>query len=111
MSTWTIVCLVGTIIFGLLAAFFAIIKEKGAKFYPGYKTIPQNELDKYDKKQMSIEIRDEFATWAGILIIGVLLSAFIEVIYGIIAFFLWLIIFVVKLLSISKNNIDKHKKQ
>ena len=85
-------------------------KEKGAKFYPGYKKIPQNELEKYDKKQMSIEIRDEFVVWAGILLIGVFLSAFIDVIYGIIAFILWLIIFIVKLFSSSKDNLEKHKK-
>lgn len=111
MTIWTIVCLLGTIIFGLLALVFAMIKEKGAKFSPEYKKIPKNEIKKYDIKKMSLDIRDEFINWAGILLIGTLLSYFIDDIYGIIAFCLLIIIFLVKFLSNSKNNLEKYKKQ
>lgn len=111
MSIWTIICLTGAIIFGLLALIFAIIKEKGAKFLPEFKKIPKSEIEKYDIKKMSLDIRDEFINWAGILLIGSVLSHSIDSIYGIIAFFLWLIIFIVKLFSSSKSNLEKYKKQ
>lgn len=110
MTIWTIVCLIGTIIFGLLALIFVIIKDKGAKFSPEYKKIPKNEVKKYNIKKMSLDIRDEFINWAGILLIGTLLSYFIDGIYGIIAFTLWFIIFIVKLFSNSKDNLEKYKK-
>lgn len=110
MNVWTIICLVGTIIFGLLGAVFAIIKEKSAKFFPGYKTIPKHEIRKYDHLKMGKAMRDEMLNWAGILLLGTILSHLLESIYGIIALVLWVIIILVKLFSDPKKELKKHKK-
>lgn len=110
MNIWTIICLAGAILFGLLAAIFAILKEKGVKYFHGYKDIPNHEKKKYDKAAMVKAMRDEMLNWTGILLIGTLLSQFSTKVYGIIALFLWVIVFIVKVFSDPKEELKKYKK-
>jgi hypothetical protein len=93
MNVWTITCTIAAAIFGILGVIFALLKEKGAMLISGFNTLEKEERDKYDKKRMSIDARNDFFIWSGILLLGAVLSHFFSDFYAIIAFIIWIILF------------------
>jgi hypothetical protein len=93
MNVWTITCLIPAVIFGIMGVIFALLKEKGAMLISGFNTLPKEERDKYDKKKMSIDAKNDFFTWSGILLLGTFLSHFFSDYYAIIAIIIWVILF------------------
>lgn len=86
-------CLLFGIIFLILGAIFAFLKEKGAMLISGFNTLPEREREKYDKAQMSRDTRNLFFLWSGIFLIGGALSYFVSTYCAVAAFVIWLVLF------------------
>lgn len=86
-----IACLSLACIFGILGVVFALLKEKGATLVSGFNTLPNKE--NYDKEKISIDMRNSLFIWFGILLLGAVLSHFINNRFGIGAIILWIILF------------------
>ena len=53
------ICAILAIIFGMLGIFFALAKEKGAKFVSGFNSFSKDEQALYDKKLISKDMRNQ----------------------------------------------------
>ncbi|WP_315122002.1 DUF3784 domain-containing protein [uncultured Clostridium sp.] len=93
MRIWTITCLIFAAFFGILGVIFALLKEKGAILISGFNTLSKEEREKYDKKKMSIDMRNSFFLWFGILFLGAALSYFSSNVFAMIAIVIWIILF------------------
>jgi hypothetical protein len=111
MNEWTIACIIIAVIFGIMGVIFALLKEKGAILISGFNTIPKEERDKYDKKKMSIDMRNDLFTWTGILLLGAILSYFISDYYALIAFIIWIILFLKGVHIDIEKAFSKYRKQ
>ncbi len=93
MSVWTISCLLLAGVFGIIAVIFALLKEKGAMLISGFNTLPREERKKYDKMKMSIDMRNSFFLWFGILLLGAVLSYLFSNYYAMLAIIIWVFLF------------------
>ena len=75
-------CGVLVIPFVIIGVLFAIFKEKAAKFVSGFNSLPKEEQALYDKAHISRDIKNQCFTWAGIMLVGAVLSYFFNTIYG-----------------------------
>ena len=71
-----ILCLSGALL-------FFILKEKGAILVSGFDSIPENQKDKYDKKKISLDMRNTLLLWGIILLLGTILSQSIHEYFGV----------------------------
>lgn len=78
-------CLVGAFI-------FFVLKEKGAMLVSGFDSIPKNKKDDYDKKQISLDMRNALFLWGVVLLIGAILSQIIHEYFGVGAMCLFFIL-------------------
>lgn len=51
-------CVAVSIIFWIMAVLFAVLKEKGAILIAGFNTMPKEQRERYDKAQMSKDMRN-----------------------------------------------------
>lgn len=86
-------CGVLVIIFAIIGALFAILKEKAAIFVSGFNSLPKEEQALYDKAYISRDIRNQCLVWTVIMLIGAVMSFFISPYMAIPAFIIWLILF------------------
>ena len=93
MNIGAIICLILAVFFGIISIIFALLKEKGAILISGFNTMSKEEQEKYDKKKMSIDMRNSLFLWSIILFLGAILAYFISKYCAIISIFIWLIIF------------------
>ena len=70
-------CEVLVIPFVIIGVLFAIFKEKAAKFVSGFNSLPKEEQALYDKTHISRDIKNQCFTWAGIMLVGAVLSYFL----------------------------------
>ena len=77
--------------FLIIGIVFALLKEKGAKYVSGFRTL--NHPEKYDKAYISLDMRNQCFTYALILFLGAILSYFISAIIAIPTYVLWGILF------------------
>lgn len=110
MKIWSITCLILAIIFGVLGVIFALLKEKGAILIGGFNTLPKEEREKYDKKKMSVDMRNSLFLWFLILFLGAALSYFSSNVFAMIAIFLWLVLFFKDVHFDPEKAFDKYKK-
>lgn len=103
-------CLVLSILFLAFSLCFAFLKEKGAILISGFNSFSKEEREKYDKKKMSIDMRNSFFIWAMILFIGALFSYFISEYCAILAFIIWLIVFFKDVHISPTKAFEKYKK-
>ena len=89
--------------FVMIGVFFAIFKEKAAKFVSGFNSLPKGEQELYDKAHISRDIRNQCFTWVGIMLIGAVLSYFLTLYMAIPAFIIWLV------LLFKEVHFDTHK--
>lgn len=93
MDIWTKICLVLAVPFAIMTVIFALLKEKGAMLISGFNTLSAEEREKYDKIKMSIDMRNSFFLWFGIILLGAILSFFFSKYYAIISILIWIILF------------------
>ncbi len=111
MSLWTISCLIIAVIIGILGVIFALLKEKGAILISGFNTLSKEERDKYDKKKMSEDIRNDLFVWSGILFFGAIFSHFFSDYYAMLAFVIWIILFFKGVHFDTDTAFSKYRKQ
>ena len=96
-------CGVLVIPFVIIGVLFAIFKEKAAKFVSGFNSLPKEEQALYDKAHVSRDIKNQCFTWAGIMLVGAVLSYFLTPYMAIPAFIIWLV------LLFKEVHFDTHK--
>lgn len=110
MNIGTISCIVMGGIFGILAVVFALLKEKGAMLISGFNTLPKEEREKYNKAKMSIDQRNSFIIWTVIFIVGAFVSNLVNAYLAIIAFVIWLFLFLKEVHLDTDKAFGKYKK-
>lgn len=93
MNIGCISCIIMSVIFLIFALIFTLLKEKGAMLISGFNTLPKEERELYDQKKLSLDQRNDFLIWAGILSCGALLSCFIYDHLSYVALIVWLLMF------------------
>lgn len=91
MNIGFVACLVLAILFLIIGIVFALLKEKGAYFVSGFRTL--NHPEKYDKAYISLDMRNQCFTYALILFLGAIISYFISTLITIPTYVLWGILF------------------
>ena len=86
-------CIILVIPFAIIGVLFAIFKEKAAKFVSGFNSLSKEEQALYDKDHISRDMRNQCFTWAGIMLIGAMLSYFLTPYMAVPAFVIWLVLF------------------
>ena len=79
------------ILFVIIGVLFAVLKEKAAQFVSGFILLSKEEQALYDKAYISRDIRNQCFTWAGIMLIGAVLSYFSPYM-AVPAFVIWLVL-------------------
>lgn len=110
MNIGAIICLILAVFFGILSIIFALLKEKGATLISGFNTMSKEEREKYDKKKMSIDMRNSLFLWSIILFTGAILAYFFSRYCAIIAIVIWLIIFFKDVHIDSEKAFEKYRK-
>ena len=87
----------------IIGVLFAIFKEKAAKFVSGFNSFSKEEQALYDKAHISRDIKNQCFTWAGIMLVGAVLSYFLTPYIAIPAFIIWFVLF------FKEVHFDTHK--
>lgn len=91
MNIGFVACLVLAILFLIIGIVFALLKEKGAKYVSGFRTL--NHPEKYDKAYISRDMRNQCFIYFVILSIGAILSYFLSAYIAIPTYIIWAIVF------------------
>ena len=91
MNIGFVACIILAVLFLIIGIVFALLKEKGAYFVSGFRTL--NHPEKYDKAYISLDMRNQCFTYSLILFLGAILSYFISAIIAIPAYVIWVIVF------------------
>lgn len=68
MNIGFVACIILAVLFLIIGIVFALLKEKGAKYVSGFRTL--NHPEKYDKAYISLDMRNQCFTYALILFLG-----------------------------------------
>lgn len=110
MNIGVLICLILAVFFSVLSSIFALLKEKSTILISGFNSISKEEREKYDKRKMSIDMRNSLFIWAIILFLGAILSYYISKYCAIIAIVIWLVIFFKDVYIDSEKAFEKYKK-
>ena len=110
MNIGVIICLILAVNLSILSSVFALLQEKSAILISGFNSISKDEREKYDKKKMSIDMRNSLFIWAIILFLGAISSYYISKYCAIISIIIWLIIFFKDVHMDSEKAFSKYKK-
>ena len=91
MNVGFVACIILAVLFLILGIIFALLKENGAQFVSGFRTL--NHPENYDKASISLDMRNQCFTYALILFLGAILSYFISAIIAIPTYVIWGIVF------------------
>lgn len=91
MNIGFVTCIILAVLFLVLGIIFALLKEKGAYFVSGFRTL--NHPEKYDKAYISRDMRNQCFIYFVILSIGAILSYFISAVISIPTYIIWAIVF------------------
>ena len=91
MNVGFVACITLAVLFLALGIMFALLKEKGAYFVSGFRTL--NHPEKYDKAYISRDMRNQCFIYFVILSIGAILSYFISAVISIPTYIIWAIVF------------------
>lgn len=91
MNVGFVACITLAVLFLVLGIIFALLKEKGAYFVSGFRTL--NHPEKYDKAYISRDMRNQCFIYFVILSIGAILSYFISAVISIPTYIIWAIVF------------------
>ena len=109
MNVGCVSCITMSVVFLIFALIFTLLKEKVAMLISGFNTFSKEERALYDQKQLSLDQRNDFLIWAGILICGALLSYFV---YGVLSYgalIVWLFVFLKDVHIDSEKAFGKYK--
>ena len=93
MKIWFWTCIILIPCFGMMTLIMGIMKEKFAKYIAGFNSFSEAEQELYDREYLVRDMRNSVILWTTIMFIGALGSCFISDYAGMIAFFIWLILF------------------
>ncbi|EQB86122.1 hypothetical protein J2Z44_002719 [Clostridium punense] len=110
MNVWGIICLILAVPFSVLSIIFALLKEKGAILISGFNTISKDDREKYDKKKMSLDMRNCLFIWSMILLLGAFLSYCISKYCAIMIILIWIILFFKEVHIDSEKAFGKYRK-
>ena len=96
-------CIILVILFLIIGVLFAIFKEKATKFVSGFNSFSKEEQALYDKASISRDIKNQCFIWAGLMLIGTVLSYFLTPYMAIPAFIIWIVLF------FKEVHFDTHK--
>lgn len=96
-------CMSLAVCFALFAMIFAIGKEKTTMLIAGFNGFPKYEQERYDKARMAKDMRNEFALWAVIMLVGALGSHAISGYVAVVAYGVWIV------LLVKTVRLDAHK--
>lgn len=91
MNIGFVTCIILAVLFLVLGIIFALLKEKGAYFVSGFRTL--NHPEKYDKAYISRDMRNQCFIYFVILSIGAILSYFLSAYIAIPTYIIWAIVF------------------
>lgn len=91
MNVGFVACITLAVLFLVLGIMFALLKEKGAYFVSGFRTL--NHPEKYDKAYISRDMRNQCFIYFVILSIGAILSYLISAVISIPTYIIWAIVF------------------
>ena len=91
MNVGFVACITLAVLFLVLGIMFALLKEKGAYFVSGFRTL--NHPEKYDKAYIFRDMRNQCFIYFVILSIGAILSYFISAVISIPTYIIWAIVF------------------
>ena len=100
LGAW--MCGVLVIPFTVVGLIFAILKEKATNIVAGFNTFSEEEQALYDRAAISRDIKKDCFIWAGVMLVGAVLSYFITTYMAIPTFIIWLVLF------IKEAHIDPH---
>lgn len=86
-------CMALALCFVLMAVIFAVLKEKSTKLISGFNGFPKYEQERYDRARMAKDMRNDFALWAVIMLVGAVGSYVISGYVAVVAYVVWLILF------------------
>lgn len=86
-------CMVLVPCFFMIGLIFAILKEKSEKFVSGFNSLSKEEQERYDKAYIARNIRNSCFLWAGIMLIGAIVSYLFTSYLAIVAYIVWGILF------------------
>lgn len=78
MNILAVCCLMLGTLFLVFGVVFALLKEKGAMLISGFNTIPKAEREKYDKKKMSLDMRNLMLLYALVMFAGAVLAQYVH---------------------------------
>jgi len=110
MNVWGVICLILAAPFSVISIIFALLKEKSAILISGFNTISKDEREKYDKKKMSLDMRNCLFIWSMILLLGAFLSYCISKYYAIMAIVIWIVLFFKEVHIDSEKAFGKYRK-
>ena len=90
MNIGFVACIILAVLFLVLGIIFALLKEKGAYFVSGFRTL--NHPEKYDKAYISRDMRNQCFIYFVILCIESVLSYYLSAYVAIVAILVWLIL-------------------
>ena len=86
-------CAVLVIPFAALGIFFALLKDRAARFLSGFNMLPKAEQELYDKARISRDMRNSCFIWTAVMVAGALASWLLTTYAFIPAYIIWLILF------------------
>ena len=103
-----VLCLAVLLIAGIA---FALLKEKGAMLVSGFNTLTESERAQYDAAALSKDMRNSCFLWAAIMAVGCVLALLLSPYMAIVAYAVWLVLFLKDVRSDATKAFEKYRKQ
>lgn len=110
MSKEVIACGGASLLFLALAFIFTCLKGKAAMLISGFNTLPKEKRKQYDTEKMSRDQRNLFLIWAAVWGAGSVLAYYISRYMAILAFVIWLLVFLRDVHLDEEKAFGKYKK-
>ena len=110
MSKEVIACGGASLLFLALSFIFTCLKGKAAMLISGFNTLPKEKRKQYDTEKMSRDQRNLCLIWAAILGAGAVLAYYISRYMAMLAFVIWLLVFLRDVHLDEEKAFGKYKK-
>ena len=111
MNIGFLTCILLSVFFSIIALIFTIMRGKASILISGFNTLPMNVQKLYDKDFLVRDMRNLMFLLGFIMLIGALLSYFITPYIAILAFIIFLFIFLKNVSLDNKKAFLKYKKK
>ncbi|MCR5824114.1 MAG: DUF3784 domain-containing protein [Lachnospiraceae bacterium] len=86
-------CAVLVIAFAALGIFFALLKDRAAKYLSGFNMLPKAEQELYDKARISRDMRNSCFIWTAVMAAGAVACWLLTTYAFIPAYIIWIVLF------------------